>query len=328
MIHTQNKKIILINFILIIRIISTRRQNLVSMWFYIEITTFIFIFSILKKNNPIKSRVIYFIIRFISTILIFFSIVLINWNPIEISIFFDKNISEKFLITTAFIFKIGRIPFHFWVYKITENIDWSRLIILFTIQKIIPIWAILFLGSRKICRIIIIIRIFIAPIIPIKSKNVFFLLSTSRVINNIWILLASVFSIGSTIIFTIIYFLANINFINFLKKNNIKTTKIINSIQIILSLFSLIGFPPTPNFFAKLIIIKNIFLSQTNLVVLAITILISNIISSVIYLQFIISPIIFFKNIFSFKNFKTSRNYQNFILRLSPILFILSIIYN
>lgn len=303
-----------------------RSKNLLSIWFYIEISSFIFIFFLIKIKNPTKSSVIYFIIRFLSSTLIFISLIISNNKINEIITNSNTYNMYNFSINTAFLLKIGSIPFHYWIFKIIENIEWTRIIILLTIQKIIPIWTIIHFLNNKILIIIIIIRTLILPWLPLLTKNTFYLIATSRINNTIWILISTITSISTSILFTISYFIINTNFIYILKKRNIKKINKNNSINISIAILSLIGFPPTPNFFVKIIIIKNFLLNNFIIIFLIITILIINIISSIIYIKYTSLSIINIKNLFNWKRKNYDHNFINLIINFSPILIIIRIL--
>lgn len=319
---TLKTSIQIIFLLLIFNLIAIRRNSIFILWYFIEIRSFTFIYIIIIKKNPIKSSIIYFIMRFLVTTLLFLAISLNNYNIFFPFISLSTESNYYIFISSSFFLKIGVIPFHYWVFKIIENIEWIRIIILTTLQKLIPIIVISFIIRIKIFFISIIFRIILMPAIPINTKNSFFLIASSRTINNIWIVRSSLFSVMTITAYILIYFISNTNFITNLKINNRKTINRKNSINSSLHMLALIGFPPFPIFFLKIIFIKNIFFIINSLTYFLAIIIFINIISSIIYIKFNLISIIGRKNIFSFNININKIIFSIIIFPITPIIFL------
>lgn len=100
-------------------------------WLGIEINLLSFLPLILKKKNKLRSesRLKYFLVQALASVLIIFCIIRI----------FILNKISLFLILRSLFLKIGAAPFHQWVPRLVEGLSWPCLFLLFTFQKINPI---------------------------------------------------------------------------------------------------------------------------------------------------------------------------------------------
>ena len=271
----------------------------ISLWIFIEVTTYIFLsISIdqIETKNKFEFLLTYFLVRFISSAIFLISIFIQSENSINM---LSRSIRETelnsiqfILLTIAFILKIGSIPFHTWVFSVIENIKWKTIIILSTIQKIIPIWALTFFRNNSTLVLVVLLRIVIIIFIPLKTKRVYYFTAASATNNVIWIFLSVIASPFTVIIYSSIYFILTINIIYNFKKNNIK---ILNqnfySVAIIISIFSIIGIPPLLGFIPKLNTIISIIVSRGIILFILIFIVISNSITTIIYIKPIITSL-------------------------------------
>lgn len=207
----------------------------------------------------------------------------------------------------AFLLKIGRIPIHNWIFSIIENIEWNTILILTTVQKIIPIWALtIFIDFNFILFIVLISRLIII-FLPLKTKSSFYFISSSSVMNNIWVISSIIFRVTAAFFYTAAYFLLTATIIIILKNYNILIINInFYRNNVYTAIFSLIGIPPLLGFLSKInsIISINIssVLSSTQINFLIIIIVVSTTLTSFIYLKILIPQLtqINNKNLFFF----------------------------
>lgn len=209
--------------------------------------------------------------------------------------------------------KIGVIPLHGWIFSIIENIRWNTILVLSTIQKIIPVWILCFLINFNTIIFFIIVSSFIIIFLPLKVKRAYFFISTSSIINRLWIILSAIARIIATIFYTTIYFLVTTFIIYLIKKNN---RKIINHYNIniltLINIFSLIGIPPFLGFISKINSILRISYTKDIINTLRyfslIVLILSTSLVSFMYLKIFIVPLLNSnnKNLFYFSKNKNN----------------------
>nr|YP_004842328.1 NADH dehydrogenase subunit 2 [Ibidoecus bisignatus]AEM23868.1 NADH dehydrogenase subunit 2 [Ibidoecus bisignatus] len=111
--------------------------NWVIMWVGMEIMTFFFISLYMMKKNFFLIKHFswkYFLIQSISSALMFLSFVMLK----GLSLIFSLSFLSCFLMTLGMMIKLGMPPFHSWMFKICENMEWDMFFLFNTIQKISP----------------------------------------------------------------------------------------------------------------------------------------------------------------------------------------------
>lgn len=298
-------------------ILALSSNRWISLWIFIEITTYLFLtYSIdqIESKNKFEFLLTYFLVRFISSAIFLISIFIQLENSLNIlrnNLNAEKiGIAQFRLLSMAFLLKIGSIPFHPWVFSVIENLKWKTIAVLTTIQKIIPIWALTFFRNIFLLTFVIIISLTIIIFIPLKVKRVYYFIATSATNNIIWIFMSILARPATVLVYSAIYFILTINLIHNFKKNNIKIlNQNIYSRAIVISLFSIIGIPPLLGFIPKLNTIISVIITREIIVFVLIFIVISNSITTIIYIKPIITPLTLrLKNINN-KNIILKKNY-------------------
>jgi len=109
--------------------ISLFINDILIIWFIIEINNFIFLFYL---TLLIKNKKIIFLYFFTQAIASFLILIPLIFNYTLIQNFYIINI----IIIIGLLLKLGLPPFHFWFPIISIYIDWYIITILFSIQKI------------------------------------------------------------------------------------------------------------------------------------------------------------------------------------------------
>lgn len=192
------------------------------------------------------------------------SIVIINYNNINIFIL---------LINIRILNKLGMPPFYYWYLKIINNLSWINILLLSTIQKIIPILILrnlfnLINSNFLIINLfLIIIYIIYRSIIGLFQSNLKYLICYSSIIQICWILIILLFNEIICIIYFLIYRITSINIfylINKFKINNLvslsylKINNLLVFYQINIYMYSFASLPPFFGFINKLIIVQNL----------------------------------------------------------------------
>ena len=234
------------------------------------------------------------------------------------------------LIIRIFI-KLGISPFHTWFISILKTCSLYILIILSTIQKLIPLIILnnIYINYKIFYLRILLTIIFILLILS-SVINLNKLLALSSLGNILWLISRNILSIKLIFLFIIIYIYIllgiyifyNMYYYNiFLQINRIN---FFDKIIIILLFISLGGIPPILGFLRKLLILKIIFIYENIFLFLLI------IFSSLILLYHYISRIYFFLTYVP--SIKIGINYNNnswfkYIYLITFIFFIFSFIY-
>lgn len=265
---------------------------MLRIWFFLEITNFLFICFLtltLKNKKPIF---LYFLIQALSSFLIIFS-------RISNRLFLSTNISWLYL-TLALIIKLRIPPFHFWIPVISKFFSWHRLFILLTIQKIIPFYIIsLITIPTFFFYVILILCAIIPPYIILNINNFKILLSYSSINQTRWIIILitlkpiiwlQYFLFYRTILFFIIFFIEYLK----IKKNyrNISLQNI--NIIIILFILNLARMPPFSFFYIKWFRIFYLILNS-QIILIIIIIIIRSFIILYIYINIITNLLFMFK---------------------------------
>lgn len=234
------------------------------------------------------------------------------------------------LIIRIFI-KLGISPFHTWFISILKTCSLYILIILSTIQKLIPLIILnnIYINYKIFYLRILLTIIFILLILS-SVINLNKLLALSSLGNILWLISRNILSIKLIFLFIIIYIYILLGiyiFYNMYYYNifmQINRINFFDKIIIILLFISLGGIPPILGFLRKLLILKIIFIYENIFLFLLI------IFSSLILLYHYISRIYFFLTYVP--SIKIGINYNNnswfkYIYLITFIFFIFSFIY-
>nr|UNO54417.1 NADH dehydrogenase subunit 2 [Rhipicephalus sanguineus] len=274
--------------IIISILISMSSNSWFIFWLMMEINmmSFIPIMNEFKLKNY-NSMIMYFIIQSFSSSLFFIS-------SFQYSLFNTELFLS--LINISILIKLGVIPFHFWLMLISESLNFNSLLILLTIQKIIPLLIIeKFLNKMMIP--LFVLSSLMASILAMKYKLMKKILIFSSISHQGWILCLiakkvnfwfSYLIMYSVIIYTIII---NCKMVNFNSLNNLTSSKMSVKMKntMIMSMMSLAGMPPFLGFFMKIVAIS--YLIKMNLIFITILI-ISSLINLFFYLR-IMTPFFF-----------------------------------
>jgi len=217
------------------------------------------------------------------------------------------------IIILSLLIKLGIPPLHFWLPIISIYIDWIIILILFSIQKIIPFIIIsLIINNIIIITIIIILRIIIPPFIIFKINNLKKLISYS----SLWLSYLIIYRLTLIIFVYIISFYSSSNFSSWI---NLSTP---NKLIILSIIINISGLPPFTFFLVKWYRIF-IFITSINSYIIILTILFRSFSIIYIYINILIKiclPYLLYSKIYKFS---INKNISIWILSL---LFISTII--
>uniref|UniRef100_A0AAT9FF86 NADH-ubiquinone oxidoreductase chain 2 n=1 Tax=Haemaphysalis megaspinosa TaxID=1155002 RepID=A0AAT9FF86_9ACAR len=316
-------KILMKWMIMITILISISSNHWFIYWIMMEMNMMMFI-PIMKQNKleNCNSMITYFIVQSFSSILFFMSSSMISMN---------YSYFMEILINISILIKLAMIPFHFWLISISEMLDYNSLLIILTIQKIIPLF-ILFKMKTEISLFISILSLVLSSVMIFNFKMLKKILIFSSISHLSWMIILMTISSNFWISYMIIYFLMINSILNFLKKNKITTISEMTSnkisinekISIIISIMSLGGMPPFVGFMIKFIAIMLII--KYSIIVMMILIM-SSLINIYIYIRMITPALLTFNKTefnFNFKKIEIN-SFFNFLIILTLFLMNLSI---
>lgn len=254
--------------------------------------------------------------------------VLINY------LYFDQDQSSLIigivLIFISFFFKLGLAPFHFWVVEVYYGVSlvtffylsiFSKYIFFIVFIKLLFIFSCYIQIFLKLFFFISFLSILIGTIGVFIHINIRCILAYNSISHNGFLLLSlcwlSYYSFFCFIYYILTYIILMLSFFLIyiiLYINNYKFVHIydfiyIRAVSFFLSLYilflflSMAGIPVFIGFIAKLFILINLFISELNLMIYGISILILNILGIFIYLRFIVF-IYFSKKFYSLFKYK------------------------
>lgn len=250
----------------------------------INLISFIFLILNYKNYSYIESRLIYFLIQTIASIILIFRLIFNEFYKFLI----------MFIILRLFI-KVGIAPFHFWLILIIDLINWIIIYLLLTWQKIGPLLIFHEFNNIKFIIYFLVFTLLIGSIIGLNYSSLKKIITYSSINQIRWIIISLIlinkifkfyFIIYIYLILIIFYVFNFFNLKNIFNLINLKKNNLI-TIFIFTTLISLGGLPPFIGFYPKLIIINLLNNSYIILVIILITL-----ISLFYYLRIIISTII------------------------------------
>ena len=295
--------------------ISLRVNSNFLIWILLELNIIRFLPIISSKEHiEIENSIKYFLIQRWASVIFLISFFFLN--------LFINNIN--YIIIFRIFLKLGVAPFHIWFISILKTRSLFILIILSTIQKIIPLVILSNISIRfDLIYMIILINTIFLLIILSRIINLNKILAVSSINNIIWILFRIIFSLKLIFIFIIIYLFLLIGVFILYNLYNLNIFLQINRINyfdkliITIIFISLGGIPPLLGFLIKYIILKFIIIYEKIFFLLII------IFSSLLVLYIYLSRIYFFlTNIPSIKiNFKIA------FFSFKKIIYIISLIF-
>nr|WPW46879.1 NADH dehydrogenase subunit 2 [Ventidius distanti] len=304
-------------FMSTIMIISS--ENWFSMWMGLEINMMSFIPLMEKSKNYLtsESKMIYFIIQSMSSILFMFMIIM---NPtLMIKESLVSNV-PMIMITMSMAMKMGMAPIHPWFVNIMSKMNWENCMILMTWQKIGPLYVLsnttnnmMIINSISITSAIIgaiggINQTSMKKIMAFSSINHLAWITMCMKNNNeMWIKYLIIYSI-MIIMTTKMFSQKSINYINQMNMN-IKTKT--EKMNIMIMMLSLGGLPPFIGFLPKWLVIQSLMNNESKFILMIMMMM--SMLTLFYYIR-LMTPIIMSNNVINKWNMKSTTMKKNQIL--------------
>nr|YP_011010459.1 NADH dehydrogenase subunit 2 [Asclepios annandalei]WPW47087.1 NADH dehydrogenase subunit 2 [Asclepios annandalei] len=304
-------KMIMMSTTIMSTLIVLSSENWFSMWMGLEMNMMSFIPLMEKSKNMLssESKMIYFIIQSMASMMFMFMIIM---NPM---IMIEENMINEIsmsLITLSMAMKLGMAPMHLWFINIMKKMKWNNCMILMTWQKIAPLYVMSNTSSNNfIMTIMSIISAIIGAIGGINQTSVKNIMAYSSINhlgwiticinhdNETWIKYLIIYSI-MIIILTKIMNKKSINFINQMNTNmKTKTEKM----SLLIMMLSLGGLPPFIGFLPKWMVIQSLMNNDCKMIIMIL--MMTSMITLFYYMRMIV-PMIMMNNYINKWNIKTT----------------------
>ena len=169
-----------IRVIVLCVLLSISSNRLFRQWVCLEINMLCFIPILVRgiREQAILTGVKYFISQRLASLVFIIRMLLTN-----------RLIYVDAFIRLALIFKLGVPPFHSWLIRVLIIMDYSRIFLLFSIQKFIPFFIISQIIFIELWLWVLILRLLGVVLIILNNMGSFYLLLIlSGALNTIWIL--------------------------------------------------------------------------------------------------------------------------------------------
>ena len=168
--------------VLLIRLfIAIRRNSTIIIWVRLEFNMLRFLPIIISSEySPMENSIKYFLIQRIASIIYIICVLicLMKYNYIL-----------EIFMATSIIIKLGAAPFHGWFLSLSKSLNLFVLLLISTVQKIIPIIILSFLNILN--RIVVFVCLSTFLVIFYNSLiilNLIKILALSRINNLVWFL--------------------------------------------------------------------------------------------------------------------------------------------
>nr|YP_009272414.1 NADH dehydrogenase subunit 2 [Polyrhachis dives]AMJ17065.1 NADH dehydrogenase subunit 2 [Polyrhachis dives] len=303
-------KYIIITNLFLFSISSIFLNDLLIIWFFMEINNFMFICLLSYELFNKKIIFMYFIIQSISSLVLLLSLIL--------NIFLPMFNYITFLLILTLNFKLGVPPFHLWMHLISMFMNWKTLFFLLSVQKFIPLYILSLIELKPfIIYFMVLSSSFISIFKMINLMNLKLILTYSSINQLSWMLLLTLFKnilwLMYFFMYLIILLLINLMF-TFLKFSSNFFINIYNKhlqFIILFMFFNLASMPPLSFFFMKWLSIY-ILLFNSDFFFIFIILLFNSFILIYIYIN-MINLIMFFYSL-KLKLFFMPQTSMNFFL--------------
>nr|YP_011021911.1 NADH dehydrogenase subunit 2 [Argas vulgaris]WQM44078.1 NADH dehydrogenase subunit 2 [Argas vulgaris] len=253
--------LILLWTLIITIVMSFSTSSFFSLWICLEMNMMMFI-PIMNSKTLLSSNsiIFYFIAQSLASTIFIFFFLLSLINPTLL-------INNTFM-TSAILMKLGAAPFHMWFPEVMEGLKFAPLLILMTLQKLIPLLILNFMNNF-IMLLSLMLSATIGSLGGWNQNSIRKILAFSSITHIGWMISLIISASNWWLVYFLVYSFIIITFVFFVSKLNISFLTQINflnepsmKISLIVTLLSLGGLPPMLGFLVKLLSIKMIVISM------------------------------------------------------------------
>nr|BAJ53347.1 NADH dehydrogenase subunit 2 [Pristomyrmex punctatus] len=272
-------------------------SDLFMIWFFLEISNFLFITLMMmsmKNKHPIF---FYFIIQMSSSLMMIMLFTTSNMS-------YFNHFFNEFLIIIIMMLKLNIPPFHFWLPMIANYLPWIILLTMMTLQKIIPFLMLSLFNLKSIIIYYILLSCsLLPPMMIMKSKSIKTTMSYSSINQMSWLSLINMFEPYLWLKYFILYSFILLMLFKYFKETNISMNfkkfnyKFNDNKMTILTYFfmlTLAGMPPFSFFIMKWFVVYSLTFNMFFFSIMIIMI-ISSLFMMYLYLNLMIFSLYFYK---------------------------------
>nr|DAC76896.1 TPA_asm: NADH dehydrogenase subunit 2 [Pseudomyrmex dendroicus] len=153
---------IILPSIIISSLMTTMLSNLMSIWFIMEISNFMFISYLISSTKQKKMIFLYFLIQILASIMILYSMII---NPIQL-IFINQS-----MMMMSLFMKSGIPPLHLWMPLVSKFISWTSIFLMLSIQKIPPLMFFFLINIKEEMFMFMMIMTMLVPPMSMLNLN-------------------------------------------------------------------------------------------------------------------------------------------------------------
>nr|ALO64483.1 NADH dehydrogenase subunit 2 [Andrena fulva] len=285
-------------------ILNLIMNNKIFLWMTLEIATISFI-SMLIMSKMYNSSIIYFIISFISSTILFLGML----------VYPSANLNM--LIMVGILIKTAMFPFNYWFNLMSKSLNYLNLGMLMTLMKFIPLNIMhLMIEMNQFLLPVIITSMIMSPIMTINKYSLKLILSYSSIHQTSLMMMMMYMNFYMFIMYFSLYTMVTMNLVILLNKSSNTLKYEYNSInkknKIIYFLYMIVYsyFPPMSTFILKWTLIENMILMNNKYSLAAIVVMLSSFVMIWSYLNFMNNNIYKYNNFNKMFKEKSSMNTQ------------------
>ncbi len=227
-----------------------RTQNLFYGWIFLELNLIAFLTLLYRLKQSRVVLIKYYSVQIISSLIFLGGILIIivlDWGRLI------------YIVGIALLLKLGLAPFHWWIFRLLEKVNWLSYFYLIGVQKVIPLYLLrVFSWNSSICQSLFLLNGLLGAIMGFYIARIRKILGISSIVffRSIVILAIDIDLLSSI---TIIYLGFNYLFFIFIKKMNVyflsplwfKGQRFETTIIFYFYMITSAGLPPIVIFFLK-----------------------------------------------------------------------------
>nr|ALO64700.1 NADH dehydrogenase subunit 2 [Andrena angustior] len=289
-INYTNKISLQIIIIITMIMMNLFMNNKMFMWMTMEIMTMSFI-SMLVLSKSINSAIMYFIVSFISSTIMFLGLLLY------------PSINMNIMILISILIKIAMFPFNYWFNLMSKSMNYMNLGILMTLMKFIPLNIMhLTIEMNQFLMPFIMMSMIISPVMTINKYSLKLILSYSSIHQTSLMMMIMYMNFYMFMFYFTMYTIITINLMITLSNsvNSMKYEYMMNKKNKIIYIMYMIMysyFPPMSTFILKWSLIENLIMMNNQFKLIAIIVMLSSFMMIWSYLNFMNN------NIYNYNNF-------------------------
>nr|YP_009654719.1 NADH dehydrogenase subunit 2 [Cantao ocellatus]QCI09274.1 NADH dehydrogenase subunit 2 [Cantao ocellatus] len=258
-------------------------NNWISMWMGLEINLMAFI-PLMNYNNKLSSEsmMIYLLTQSASSMLLMFSIIMLNMTMNEM---FNN------LTLISLLIKLGAAPFHMWLPEILTKMNWITGVVIMTWQKMAPMMMINNLNTNNVIMYSsIILSVIVGTLGGLNQMSLRKIMAYSS-INHLGWMMMMVKTKNNWLIYLMIYSMMimimcwmfhQYNLIHINQINNLNVT-MMEKMNYMVSMLSLGGLPPFLGFLPKWLVIQTMM--NNNLIMMLLIMVTCSLLSLFYYMR-------------------------------------------